>query len=86
MSRRYFSIADYMAKTEQLYNVPAGARVYGYTRNIKKPKVKHKKYSDIIEMTKDTHNFEYQGTINVIDNETHKIMNKHKTEIYKKKK
>lgn len=78
------TIKDYLIKTNQLTNVPSGTRIYGKSRNLKAPKVEKKKYKEVIEEL-DNYVFESEKTI-LVENAEGKILNKHKTETYRKKK
>lgn len=80
------TIKDYLIKTNQLTNVPSGARIYGKSRNLKAPKVEKKKYKEVIEeLDNNNYIFEIEKTI-LVENAEGKILNKHKTETYRKKK
>lgn len=80
------TIKDYLIKTNQLTNVPSGARIYGKSRNLKAPKVEKKKYKEVIEEL-DNNNYIFEGEKTIlVENAEGKILNKHKTEIYRKKK
>ena len=79
------TIKDYLIKTNQLTNVPSGARIYGKSRNLPAPKVEKKKYKEVIEELDDNYVFEDEKTI-LVENAEGKILNKHKTETYRKKK
>ena len=79
------TIKDYLIKTNQLTNVPSGTRIYGKSRNLKAPKVEKKKYKEVIEELDNNYEFEAEKTI-LVENAEGKILNKHKTETYRKKK
>lgn len=81
-----FTIADYMAKTSQLYDVPNGKSVYIPSKNIQRPKKTKILYEQAREIIDQEYYLANEITLNVCDKIENKIVNVHKKEIYRKKK
>lgn len=82
MNKRKMNIAGYISKTSQLYRIKKKEIVFGASRNIKRPITYKTNYNSAKEKTKNNYLAE-EKTYLVIDEETGKILNKHKIETYK---
>lgn len=79
------NIKDYMCKSNQMYNIPIKAIIWGTSRNIKRPKIQKKKYSEAKNEIKENFYLAYEKNLLVQELQQMKIVNKHKQEIYYKK-
>lgn len=78
-------IAEYFSKPTQLYRVRKKETVYGASRNIRRPKIHKGKYGNVKNQKLKNYCLVDERTTLIKDEVTDKIINKHKTEIYKRK-
>lgn len=79
------TVFEYMVKTTQLFDVPNGKQVYGHSSNIKLPKAVTMKYAEAKKILKSINaKLVRENTILIKDVKTNYIINKHKTEEYRK--
>lgn len=79
------SIANYMAKTNQLNDFPRGERIYIKSNGIKVPSESKMKYQEAInKIVQGNYRFTYEETTIVRSSANDNIINKHKIEEYRK--
>lgn len=78
-------ISGYISKTNQLYRVKKEETIYGTSRNIKRPKIYKERFGKLRKQKLEDYYLKAENTILIRDEETNQIMNKHKTEIYKRR-
>ena len=78
-------VSTYFSKTYQLFNVPNGIQLYGYSKNVELPKITrttYKKAKEVIDSIGAT--LESDKTINISINK--KVINRHNKKVYTKRK
>ena len=78
------AVISYMTKSDSKENIPQNKQLYRYSRCLQYPTVEEMKYKEALEEVKNNFFRKSEYTVLIKSEETGKIMNRHKTEVYER--